>query len=303
MKSAKTTNIQKKIVKKSESMTDVAGRELRVLKDVESMKIAHENHCSMRFIYEEALKQGIYPYRYIRNREVISPEEQLKLAMSNVAVIGAGGLGGNVILLLARLGIGHIVIVDHDSFEESNLNRQALCTEESIGVSKSQTASTVINSINPGVETTAVTARIDVSNIEGFIKNSDVVVDALDNISDRFIIERAAKNNRIPMVHGALAGFDGQIMTIFPDDRGLRLLYGNYRDRGEDKKRPEALLGVPSLTASVIGTFQAMEVLKILLGRGRKFRNMMIHIDFAAGTVNEYSFKEPQTENGNQEND
>ena len=107
---------------------------------------------SIHDIYIESLKQGIIPYRYIRNLQSISVKEQLKLAQSQVSVIGAGGLGGpGVNTPCQALGIGKLVVVDHDVFDETNLNRQALSSTDVIGESKARTAASVIASINPAV--------------------------------------------------------------------------------------------------------------------------------------------------------
>ncbi len=285
------TDIEKMLQENSRRITDSAGRDLRGLEDEKSMKIADEFHRSLRYVYAEALRVGIYPYRYLRNREIISPEEQLKLAESRVAVIGAGGLGGQVIILLARIGVGQLVVADNDLFEEINLNRQALCSEVTLGMPKSDVAVDVVTSINPGVEVTAYQVKTDSTNIPEIINDSDVVVDALDNIPDRFVLEKASKNMGIPMVHGALAGFEGQIMTVFPEDKGLKLLYENERVEQNNTKTPEAILGIPAMTPSVVATFQAMEVLKIILKRGKIFRNMMVYIDLEAGELNEFFFK------------
>ena len=275
---------------KSRMIKDPAGRDVRVLKDGEALTIANEYNCRIHEVYLNALNLGIYPYRYLRNREIISAQEQVKLAKSKVAVVGAGGLGGHVILLLARLGIGHLMVVDHDVFEESNLNRQALCSEKSLGKSKSEEAVTVVGSINPAIQVTPYQVRLNTSNAEEILAGSDVVVDALDNVPDRFLIEKSVKKLRIPLVHGALAGFEGQLMTIFPDDPGLKQIYENKAVKGDTSKSAESVLGVPVIMPSLIGTLQAMEVLKIILNRGKIFRNAMVYVDMETGQLNEYKF-------------
>jgi molybdopterin-synthase adenylyltransferase len=116
----------------------------------------------------------------------------------------------------------------------------------------------------------------------------NVVVDALDNISDRFVVERAAKRLKIPMVHGAVAGFEGQVMTIFPDDPGLKSLYGSDQADQDKRNSPEAILGVPAIAPSFIATLQTMEVLKIILKRGNLFRNTMVHVDLESGQFNKF---------------
>ena len=284
------TELHKLIQKRSIKITDNAARQVQVLQDDQATKTASELGHTLHDVYREALALGIVPYRYVRNRDAVSVEEQLKLAESRVAVVGAGGLGGQVILLLARVGIGHLVVVDHDLFDETNLNRQALSNRESIGRPKSEVAVATVGSINPGVEVTPYQVKLDTSNAREILDGSDVVVDALDNVPTRFALEKATKALKIPLVHGALAGFEGQMMTIFPEDPGLKNLYGSEQATVDDTKRPEAILGVPVLTPSFIANLQAMEVVKIILKRGKIFRNMMLHVDLERAQVSEFSF-------------
>jgi molybdopterin/thiamine biosynthesis adenylyltransferase len=286
------TDIHKLIQGTSRRITDPAGGEALVLDDDQALKIAGDCRRPVHEIYREALKLGINPYRYVRNREIISVQEQLRLAGSRVAVVGAGGLGGQVILVLARLGIGHLVVVDHDVFDETNLNRQVLSSKKSIGRHKSDMAVEVVASINPGVEVTPYQRRLDSFHADEILAGSDVAVDGLDNIPDRFVLERTTKKLGIPLVHGAVAGFEGWLMTIFPGDPGLECLYGSREEKRSDKKGAEAILGVPPLMPSIIGTLQAMEVLKIILERGRIFRHSMVHVDLEGGQLNEFTFEE-----------
>ncbi len=285
------TQLHELIRKRSIKIIDNAARQVQVLEDDQATKTATELGHTLHGVYREALTLGIVPYRYIRNRDAISVQEQLKLAASRVAVVGAGGLGGQVILLLARVGIGHLVVVDHDLFDETNLNRQALCHRESIGRSKSEEAVARVRSINPGVEVTPHQAKIDASNAGEILAGSDVVVDALDNVPTRFALERETKALKIPLVHGAVAGFEGRMMTIFPEDPGLKTLYGDEPVEVDDTKRPEAIMGVPVLTPSFIANLQAMEAVKIILKRGKLFRNIMLHVDLEGGQVSEFSFQ------------
>lgn len=278
------------LCEKSRKTKDPAGREIVVLDDRQALKIAEKFGCRVHEVYIEALSLGISPHRYIRNREIISNGEQLKLARSQVAVVGAGGLGGNLILLLARIGIGRLVVVDKDLFDESNLNRQALCTQETLGKPKSEVAVAAVASINPAVDVISHHLALDQSNAPEILGGSDVIVDALDNVPDRFLLEDMSKGLGIPMVHGALAGFEGQLMTIFPNDSGLKNLYGNEGAVVDKSKSPESVLGVPTFTPSLIATLQAMEVVKIILERGRPIRNAMIHVDMETAQMNEFSF-------------
>ena len=210
---------------------------------------------------------------------------------SCVAVVGAGGLGGQVLLLLARMGIGRLVVVDHDRFDETNLNRQAFSTGLDLGQPKCDVAVRVLGNVNPGVMVKAHGIRMNGFNAQGILGGADVIVDALDNVPDRFMIQDAAGSLEIPLVHGAVAGFEGQLMTIFPGDAGLALLYGARNEENPRGKSPEALLGVPALAPSLVATLQAMEVIKILLNRGRPFRNAMVHVDIETGEMDRFSFE------------
>ena len=280
------------ILERSKTIHDTAGREVKILKETSAMEVTSHFGCGVRAVYETALNGGICPHRYIRNRETISIEEQHLLVKSRVAVVGSGGLGGPVLLLLARMGIGYLVVVDHDHFDETNLNRQPLSSGPDLGQPKCEVAARVLDHINPGVEIETHQVRINAKNAEEILSGSNVIVDALDNVPDRFSIQAAARSLKIPLVHGAVAGFEGQLMTIFPEDAGFSLLYGTQgveRNRG---KSPEAVLGVPAVTPSLVATLQTMEVIKILLDRGRPFRNVMVHVDMETGEMNKFSFEE-----------
>ena len=281
--------LQKKIASSAETYTDPAERNVTILKDTEAMALAAAFNCRLHDVYTAALKQGVWPFRYVRNRDICSLEEQLTLADATVAVIGAGGLGGTVILLLARMGIGHLKVVDCDEFDETNLNRQALSSCANLGTAKVEAASEAVAAINPGVEVTALRSTIDSQSAKKLLTGVDVVVDALDNAPDRLATQAAAKEIGIPFVHGALAGFDAQLMTIYPEDQGLQRLYGEQTEKG-DPQRPEVVLGVPAITPSVVASLQAMEVLKILLQRGEPLRNRLLHVDLEGGQFEVFTF-------------
>jgi len=290
-------DIQGRIGSTSRKFHDSGGRETRVLTDNDAVDIAARYGVTVHEVHREALRMGICPYRYLRNRASISGEEQLTLCLSCVAVVGAGGIGGHVILLLARLGIGRIVVVDPDRFDETNLNRQALSSQKALGQSKAEEAVRAVAAINPGVRVTAHCFKIDPFNAEEALSGSDVIVDALDNIPDRFTVETASRSLGIPLVYGALAGFEGQVMTVFPQDPGLRCLYGPResgvkRSQREPSRGPEVILGVPALTPAVIAALQAAEVMKIVLKRGRVFRNRMLHVDLETGEICPFAFEE-----------
>ena len=291
MNSETQINIRERLHSKSKKITDPAGREIEILEDAQASKVAEECNSTLHSIYIEALTVGVCPYRYLRNREAISPQEQLGLAKSRVAVIGAGGLGGQVILLLARMGIGTLVVVDHDVFDETNLNRQTLSSMEALGKPKSEAAAATVGSINPGVKVIPFQVKLAASNAPEILAGANVAVDALDNVKDRFILEQETKKLGIPLVHGALAGFEGQIMTIFPGDPGLKHLYRDEGAGGDKSKRLESILGVPTITPPFIATIEAMEVIKIILKRDNIFRNTMVHVDLETGQINRFNLE------------
>lgn len=293
VKRSMKAEIRHRIRESSRKISDAAGRETEILEDRAAQEIAAQCGLSLHEVCRSALGLGVCPYRYIRNRDILSTQEQLKLAESQVAVAGAGGLGGQVVLLLARVGVGRLIIVDGDLFDETNLNRQALCGSETVGRSKAQAALAAVASINPAVLVVSHPVRFDAANIDALLAGSDVIVDALDNVADRLILQEAANRMGVPMVHGDLAGFEGRVITIYPGDTGVKQLYGSEAVNKADPERPEALLGVPAVTAALIGTLQAMEVLKILLKRGHIFRNVMAYFDLESAAFEEFHFDKP----------
>jgi molybdopterin/thiamine biosynthesis adenylyltransferase len=288
---SQTDLLKETIERKSITVHDPANREVRVLTEHVSLELAKQYDAHISEIYIRALKIGICPYRYIRNRESISISEQVKLAESKVVVTGSGGLGGGVILTLARLGIGSIGIIDQDVFDETNLNRQAISSTAVLGCSKCEEAKKIVNNINPAVIVTSHNKKLEPDTAIEMLEGYHVAVDALDNIADRFTLEKAAKTLNIPLVHGAVAGFWGQVMTIFPEDTGLEAIYGKQPDLTNDAEQHAALMGVPAVTPSLVGGYQAMEVIKILLDKDNLFRNCLLYIDLESGQLNHLSLK------------
>ncbi|NLW23565.1 MAG: HesA/MoeB/ThiF family protein [Tissierellia bacterium] len=214
--------------------------------------------------------------RYLRNMKALSPEEIYKLNNSKVCVVGCGGLGGYIIEMLGRIGVGNITAIDGDVFDETNLNRQLISHVENMGKSKVEEAKRRMRLINPHVNFQAINALIDKSNANTYLKDHDVVVDALDNIETRLLIQYEASKLKIPMVHGAIGGFYGQVTTIFPDDFTLDILYpnGNREGKGIEKE-----LGNPSFTPPLVASIQVAEVIKILINRGELLRKKVLFID------------------------
>lgn len=212
--------------------------------------------------------------RYDRNFDTLTRAQQATLASSRVAVLGLGGLGGGVSEMLARIGVGHLTLIDGDVFEPSNLNRQLFCTEALVGTSKAGAAEKRIRAVNSTVQVTAKAQYADSGNLYEMIKGTGLVVDCLDSIPARFMLQEAAKKARIPLVAGAIAGVTGQVTVIFPDDKGYELIYGKKEHL--PAKGIESRTGNISYCALMVAALQASECVKVLLGRGDILRNKLL---------------------------
>ncbi len=212
--------------------------------------------------------------RYDRNFNTLSFKEQKQLKALKVIVIGLGGLGGSVCEILARVGIGHLTLIDGDSFEPSNLNRQLLSQENLMGVSKAKAAKKRVNAINCEVHVDCFIEYLDESNMYGRIKNGDLIVDCLDTIDARFILQNAANKASIPIVSGAIAGMTGQVTSIYPGDMGYKLIYGEEVQK--QSKGVETITGNLGCCALFVAALQSAEVLKILLNRKDVLRNKLL---------------------------
>lgn len=212
--------------------------------------------------------------RYSRNMNMLSQEENEKLKSFKVCVVGCGGLGGYIIELLGRLGIGHITAVDGDVFEVSNLNRQILSDETVLGKSKALIAKERMNKVNSEIIVNAIHTLFNEENGIKIIEDHHVVVDALDNLSARRLLQKYCKDQNIPLVHGAIAGWYGQVCTIMPGDDTFSHIYPEEAEKGI-----EIELGNPSFTPSLVASIQVGEVLKILLKRGELLQNKLLTIN------------------------
>ena len=275
--------ILKELEKIKEEAINFSGKKYYFVSVKQIKKIACKFQTKSREIEISALKNNIIPERYHRNLGVVSPSEQIKLLQSKVAIIGAGGLGGTILELLARMGIGKLIIADKDIMGDSNLNRQILSTETNLGQSKTEVAIKRVKEINSSIDIIGHSVFIDSNNVKKIIKGVEVVVDALDNLPSRFVLQKACRNLKIPLVHGAIAGFNGQLTTIFPEDKGLELIYGSNEDLPEHGS--ELTLGAPTVTPALIASLEAQEVVKILLKRGKLFRNKLLYLDIEDGTI------------------
>lgn len=205
------------------------------------------------------------------SRQIILPniggKGQEKLLNAKVLIIGAGGLGSPSALYLASAGIGTIGIVDSDAVELNNLQRQILHSTQNIGKNKVESAKERLNAINPGVKVVAYHMRLTSENILEVIKNYDIIVDGSDNFPTRYLVNDACVLLKKPLAHGGIFRFDGQAITIIPSKSACyRCLFPEPPPPGLVPSCQEA--GILGAVAGVIGTIQANEVLKYILGIG-----------------------------------
>ncbi len=236
-----------------------------------------------------ALDLEVWPQRYLRNAGSLGIAGQKKLLESRALLIGVGGLGGTIAHLLARMGLGRLVIADGDIFSEGNLNRQAFCLEETVGGSKVQVARTEILKINSSTEVEIFEGFVTEREISSLIQGTAVAIDALDNMPSRFRLETACREAKIPLVHGAVAGFTGQVTTIYPDDIGFRAFYGAPETAPE--KGIELELGNLAGIVSTIASLQVQEATKVITGLGRPLRNRLLFLDSLNGSAETISLK------------
>jgi molybdopterin/thiamine biosynthesis adenylyltransferase len=231
--------------------------------------------CSCFQVEEAALTLGILPARYQRNRETIATADQLTLLRSHVAVIGCGGLGGYVVEELARLGVGHLVVIDPDYFEEHNLNRQLFSLPANLGHAKVAAAQKRVAALNPAVTLLPLQEALGIVNGPELLAGVQLAVDCLDSITVRLELAEVCEAVSIPLVHGAIAGWYGQVTTQFPGDRTLQTLYQNRLER----KGVEQKLGNPAFTPAVIASLQVAEACKLLLGHQDTLRHRLLSVD------------------------
>lgn len=187
--------------------------------------------------------------RYERNLPLISAKQQKDLAGVVVAIVGLGGLGGYVAELCARIGIGSLIIIDGDVFTGSNLNRQRFSTEYNLDKSKAEETKRALHEINSEIKITAHSIYLrDDTDIE-YVQDADIIIDCLDNISGRLLIEKFCRGLRIPLIHGSLSDWDCQYGFFFSDKSYMKKIYSHGTDT---KIKPTANLpSVPPIVAAM----------------------------------------------------
>ncbi len=207
--------------------------------------------------------------RYKRQMLLFGDEGQERLKKAHIFIAGAGGLGSPVSLYLAVAGVGTITIVDTDVVDRTNLNRQILHFDRDIGRKKTESAQEKLQEINPDITIHAIDIKIDETNAADLVGEADGIVDALDNYPARYLLNEVAIAEEIPLFHGGIRGFYGQATTIIPGTTPcLKCIF--------PKPPPQEIFPVVGATAGIIGTVQANEVLKYLLGIGEMLTGRLI---------------------------
>lgn len=234
--------------------------------------IANSHACAGWQVEVEALRNAIIPIRYLRNMDEISSSAQVRLLESTIAQVGLGGLGGSLLEIFLRTGIGRIRGADGDHFEESNLNRQALATPDVLNKPKADVAFERAQRINPSVEFTQCRDFLTEESLPAFLQDASVAIDALGGLKTRQALQQVASESGIPLVTGALAGWTGYVGVVMPGATGPADIMGS--DNAAEEK-----LGCPAPAVNFIASLMAAETVKILSGTPASLAGKLLVID------------------------
>lgn len=234
-----------------------AGEVSKELSGEQADAIASRTNIPLRMVEAFALEKGIVPCRYQRNVGSIGIEGQRELLGKKVIVVGLGGLGGYVLEEIGRAGVGRITGVDPDVFDETNLNRQLLSSEGNLGKEKVSEAQKRLQKVNKAVEFEGFAFSFDNLGDETW-SEADLVFDCLDNIEDRFKLAKRCCAANVPLIHGAIGGWYGQVGVIWPGTEMPAKIYKS-RSGGIEKD-----VGTPPFTAAVAASVMAAKGIKLL---------------------------------------
>lgn len=232
------------------------------------------------------------------SRHILIPEigieGQLKLKQSRVLVVGAGGLGVPVLIYLAAAGVGTLGLVEFDTIDYSNLQRQVIYKTKEVGLKKANQAKAFISEQNPEISVTIYPTYIDSSNALDILKNYDLVVDGTDNFPTRYLLNDAAVLTGIPYVYGSIFRFEGQV-SVF--NQKLEEGFGpNYRDLFPEPPHPDLVPncsegGVLGVLPGIVGSLQALEAIKIICGIGETLSGKLLTIDTLSNFYRTFKIK------------
>jgi adenylyltransferase/sulfurtransferase len=216
--------------------------------------------------------------------EDVGEAGQERLGRATVMVAGAGGLGSSAATYLAAAGCGTLRLVDHDRVEPGNLNRQVLHWEEDVGARKVDSAVAKLRRLNPGISVEPHARTLDEGSAAGLVGGCDVVVDALDDLDTRLVLNEACVRAGIPLVHGAVHGFEGRVLTVLPGRTACLacLVRGSF---------PHGAPPVIGVAPAVIGSLQATEAIKVVLGIGEPLGGRLVRFDGLSLTFTTFRVK------------
>lgn len=221
---------------------------------------------------ERLTQEQLQRYRRQLILKDFGEEGQLKLFETKVLIIGAGGLGSPVALYLGAAGVGKIGLVDSDKVDLSNLQRQIIHSTHTVGTPKVDSAKNVLIRLNKDVCVEVYNYFIDDKNAESIINQYDIIVNAVDNADTRYVVNEVCCKLKKPLVEGAIFNFEGYVTTIIP---GETACYECIYERDEDDNKAE--IGVVGVLPGVIGSLQAMEVIKYSLNKGNLLKNELLY--------------------------
>ncbi|HZE21019.1 MAG TPA: ThiF family adenylyltransferase, partial [Desulfobaccales bacterium] len=255
-----------------------AGQEGLMVSGAALVDWAERRQVDLHQACEAALAAGLFPECWERNFPSLTAAEQLRLFRSSVLVAGLGGLGGFLCELLARLGVGRLLLADGDHFTPGNLNRQLLATRNTLGQNKAVVAARRLHEINPAIIAEALPDFLTPENLPGYLSQVRVAMDGLDNIPSRRTLAAAAHEAGIPLVHGAVTGKFGQVSTLMPAEAGDPALLHPTLMRDAPAARE-----VLAPTVALVASLQVQETLRLLLGRPPAYKNHLAHFDGDTG--------------------
>ena len=219
--------------------------------------------------------------RYSRHilLDEIGIEGQQKLLAARVLVIGAGGLGSPAALYLASSGVGRLTLVDHDTVDLTNLQRQIAHTTARVGRPKAESARETIAAINPEVDVVALLERADDARLAQLVADADVVLDCTDNFATRHAVNRACVAHKVPLVSGAVIRFDGQVSVFDPRAGDLPCYSCLFPQDQAFEDVACSTMGVFAPLVGIVGAMQAAEALKLLMGIGTSLAGRLLLLD------------------------
>ena len=238
-------------------------------------QISAQAGVSLRKVEWFAISRNFIPHRYQKNLGIFFARGQLKLLESTAVMAGLGGLGGQLLEQLGRAGVGKIIAVEPDVFDETNLNRQLLSNESNLGTKKVDEAKKHLDRINRAVEFVGFHCRLEELPDDVWEK-ADLVFDCLDNIDDRLVLARKCSASNCPLVHGAVAGWYGEVGIVRPGSKMLEKHYQSQREGLENE------LGTPVFTAAVAASLMAAKGCQILMDKCQPKQSTMHFFDLLA---------------------